>query len=82
MSSHTTPKGFQDYVKRTGYLHQCAQSIFGLTFDLHSVSVRASKLPTRVSEADWGRVAESGVGQSGGEAPSMEQATTGRHLGR
>ena len=63
-----TLKGFQDYVKRKGYLLQCTQIIFGLTFNLHSVSVRASKLPTRVSEADWGRVAESGVGQSRGEA--------------
>ena len=43
--------------------------------------MQASKLPTRVSEADWGRVAESGVGQSRGEASSMEQATTGGHLG-
>ena len=79
MSSHTTPKGFQDYVKRTGYLHQCTQSIIRSTFNLHSVSAWASKLPTRVSEADWGRVAESGVGQSGGEARWAWSNGAGNH---
>ena len=77
MSFHTIPKGFQDYVKRKGYLHQCHPSILGLlTYILYLCGPLNCQHGCRRQTG-----AECGVGQSGGGAPSTEQATTGGHLG-
>ena len=49
--------------------------------NVHSLSVRASGPLNCQHGCRRQTGAECGVGQSGGGAPSMEQATTGGHLG-